>query len=248
MGSSSVTQILEIPQISVLILAGGKGTRLRGVVSDRPKVLAPVDGHPWLSYLLRQIEIAGVRKVTLCTGYMADQVEQAFGSHFGELEIQYSVESSPLGTAGAIRQALSLCEHPNILVLNGDSYCEFELARLYAFHAARKAKATIVVSHVQDASRFGQVKAESDGKITGFLEKQENLEAGWINAGVYLLSRELIEAIPSEREFSIEKECFPNWIGESFYAYPSDSEKFLDIGIPESFAAAQSFVRTLSKG
>ncbi len=241
----SATQIIEIPQISVLILAGGKGTRLKEAVRDRPKVLAPVDGQPWLYYLLRQLEGAGVRKVVLCTGYMAEKVEEAFGARLGDLEIQYSVEVQPLGTAGALRNALPKCQHSEILVLNGDSYCEFDLGGLYAFHAGRKASSTIVVTHMNSAARFGQVIAEHDGRIIRFEEKIAEAGPGWVNAGVYLINRALLQAIPQGRPISLENECFPQWIGAGFYAFPSDSDKFLDIGIPESFATAKGFVRGL---
>ena len=108
--------------VPALILAGGLGTRLEGVVTGIPKVLAPVCGRPFLSYLLDQLQAAGVREVVLCTGYRADQVFETFGTRYEELSLRYSSESRPLGTAGAIRQAVGLVGAERFLVLNGDSY------------------------------------------------------------------------------------------------------------------------------
>jgi NDP-sugar pyrophosphorylase family protein len=132
--------------VTAAILAGGLGTRLRSVVADRPKVLAEVRGRPFLSFLLDQLAAAGVRYVVLCTGYRGEQVQAAFGNSYGGLRLAYSQEPSPLGTAGALRWALPLCESDVVLALNGDSFCDADLPAFWDWRCARGAEATLLLT------------------------------------------------------------------------------------------------------
>lgn len=226
--------------VAVAVLAGGLGTRLRSVVADRPKVLAPVGGRPFLAYLFDRLSSAGIREATLLTGFAADQVHASFGSNFGGLRLAYSRELEPLGTAGALRRALPQLPGKSILLFNGDSYCEVDLTALLAFHERTGASATLTLTQVADSSRYGRVHFDGDRRIERFEEKNGTRESGWINAGVYLLGRELVERIPPDRAVSLEREVLPACVAAgSAFGFPGG--RFIDIGTPESYAEAEAF-------
>ena len=230
-----------IGDLSAAILAGGLGTRLRPVVADRPKVLAKISGRPFLSYLLNQIEPTGIRYAVLCTGYMGEQVQEVFGKSFGHLKLRYSRESSPLGTAGALRLALPLLASETVLILNGDSFCQFELDSFWAWHRDRDAEATLLLTHVSNTARYGRVHVDNNGRILSFEEKNGNDGPGWISAGVYLIERQLLDGIPVNREVSVEREMFPAWCKAGIVYGCRSGGGFLDIGTPESLAQAERF-------
>ena len=181
---------------------------------------------------------------------MGAQIEDAFGSEYGSLRLVYSRESEQRGTGGAIRHGLDLVDSDPVLVLNGDSYCDVDLAGFLAGHRSRRASGSLVLSQTTDIRRYGRVRLGDNWTITGFQEKAtpdpfeqphvSEIETGWVNAGVYLLSRRLIAAIPVDRAVSIEREVFPAWAGRDLYGYPADGD-FLDIGTPESYARAAAF-------
>jgi NDP-sugar pyrophosphorylase family protein len=228
------------------ILAGGLGSRLRPVVSDRPKVLATVNGRPFMAALLDQLVESGAESVVLCTGYLGEQIEAAFGAVYGNLNLLYSREKSPLGTAGALRLALPLLENGSIVIMNGDSFCDAPVKELLRWHRARAARATVLLSEVADTSRYGRVRVAAADRIVGFEEKDGTGGAGWINAGIYVIERELLETIPSDRAVSLEREMFPAWIGRGVYGFKSRG-RFIDIGIPETYAAAGRFFSSEAK-
>ncbi len=229
-------------KLEAVILAGGLGTRLRSVVADRPKVLAMVNGRPFLARLLDQMAGAGIESLVISTGHMADQVEAAFGPVHGAMRIGYSRETSPLGTGGAVRLALDKTTSDPLLVLNGDSYCQFDPAAFATFHREKKSRASILLARVPDTGRFGRVEVAPGGAVVRFEEKGASPSPGWINAGVYLLDREVIGGIPSGRAVSIEREVFPALIGSRFNGFQAGGA-FLDIGTPESYAEAERFFR-----
>lgn len=226
--------------INVIILAGGMGTRLKPVVSDRPKVLAPVAGRPFLSILLDQIIRAGFKRVILCTGYMADQVEAEFGTRYKGLSIIYSKEDSPLGTGGALRHALPLISSELIMVMNGDSFIDIDPCAFLRWFTGKGCDAALVLTKMSDASHYGLVHVDPNGLIAKFYEKDVDGRPGWINAGVYLFKRSVVENISQGRPFSLERELFPSLAGRELYGYCSE-RKFIDIGLPESYAAAEGF-------
>ncbi len=235
----------RLEKVTAAILAGGLGTRLRSRIADRPKVLAPVHGRPYLTYLLHQLADAGVRSVVLLTGYLADQIRSAFGDSYAGLRLMYSLESSPLGTAGALRQALPHLLSPTILLLNGDSYCEAPLADFQNFHSRRAADISLVLTRLEDCSRYGRVQLASDSRVLCFEEKTQAGGPGWINAGIYLIQRELVEEIPPGRPTSLERDLFPGWVArKSFCGFPCTGQ-FLDIGTPESYAQSETFFAPL---
>lgn len=225
------------------ILCGGLGTRLRPVVADRPKPLAPVHGRPFLTYLLDQLAAASVREVVLLTGYRSAQVRTALGDRYAGMRLGYSAEPEPLGTAGAVRLALPRLAGPTVLLLNGDSYCDVDLARFGASHRRRAADVSLVLARVAEASRFGRVEVGRDGRVRRFREKEQAAGRAWINAGVYLIERGLLEALPPGRPLALERDLFPAWVaGVRFFGFRCRGH-FLDIGTPESFAEAGRFFR-----
>lgn len=230
----------NLSEINVVILAGGLGTRIQPAVMGKPKVLAEVRKHPFLEYLLYQLDKASFKKVILCTGYLGSQIEKTFGKRYKGLRLYYSQEKTPLGTAGCLRKALPLLNSETILVMNGDSFCEVNFKKFWQFHLGKKSKASLVFSRVSDTSRFGKVELGSDDSIIGFQEKKAGSGAGFINAGIYLINKALIEKIPASKKISIEKEVFPQWINKGFYGYTGDNN-FIDIGTPKSYAEAEHF-------
>jgi len=219
------------------VMAGGLGSRLRAVVSDRPKVLATVCGRPFVQFVLDQICDAGIRRAVFCTGYLGDQVVAAIGSSYRDVIVSFSHEDTPLDTAGALKKASPMIAGDAVIVLNGDSYCDVDLGSVLREHRLRNFPGTLVVRHVEDSSRYGCVEFSDDCVITGFHEKRTERTPGWISAGVYCLKRELLEAIPSGRRVSLEREMFPSWVDLGLLAYPS-SGGFVDIGTPEGYSRA----------
>lgn len=235
----------KLDELTAAILAGGLGTRLRSRIADRPKVLALVHGRPYLTYLLEQLADAGIRHVVLLTGYLAEQVRAAFGDCYAGLRLTYSSERSPLGTAGAVRQALPHLLSPTILLLNGDSYCEASLADFRDFHDRKSADISLVLARLEDCSRFGRVQVAPEDRVICFEEKTQAEGVGWINAGIYLIQRELIEEIPPGRPLSLERDLFPEWVGRKRFCGFACSERFLDIGTPESYTQVETFFAPL---
>lgn len=235
-------QIQNISQITTIILAGGQGTRLRSVVQNCQKVLAEVGGRPFISNILDQIVSVDCRKVVLSTGYLSQQVREIYGDCYRGINIYYSPEDTPLGTAGALRLALPLIKSNWVLVMNGDSYCDLDLKLFWEWHHEQKNPASIALAYVSDLSRYGQVQIQSNGQIIGFLEKQPGNGCGWINAGIYLLSTKLLETIPIGKTMSLERDCFPIWINHGLFGYQNKGS-FLDIGTPESYKQAEDFFR-----
>lgn len=229
------------------ILAGGLGTRLRPVVSDRPKVMAVVAGRPFLTRLLDQLAESGIRRTVLCTGYMGDMIRRGLGDRYRDMELVYAVEDTPLGTGGALRNAAGLVSGELLLVLNGDSYCHCDLADFIAGHAASGVDAGMVLARVDDAARFGAVRVNAESLVESFIEKGAQTGPGWINAGVYLLPTALIREIPAGQVVSLEREVIPHIIAGGLYGYRC-SGSFIDIGIPDEYRRAELFFSEELKG
>ena len=178
--------------------------------------------------------------MVLCTGYLGKQIQTQLGSVYDNLPLVYSQESYPLGTAGALSLALPLLKSDPVLVMNGDSFCQADLKEFFAWHCAQKSEASLLLTQVSDTQRFGRVEIDAHGRICGFEEKDNQGQAGWINAGIYLLSRRLLLTIPADRSTSLEREIFPLWINRGLWGYQTRGG-FLDIGTPEAYATAERF-------
>ncbi len=225
---------------TAIILAGGLGTRLKAVVADRPKVMAPVNGRPFLTILLEQLFLARCQKVVLCTGYRGGFIRKKLGRRYKNIALFYSREKKPLGTAGALRRALPFIKTGSVLIMNGDSYCGASLDDFYLNFKQRGAKPHMLLTRISDARRYGKAVLDRDGRILRFLEKDPRQSSGWINAGLYLMTRESLKAIPARRMVSLEKEVFPQWVQSGFYGHRVRAP-FLDIGTVQSYNGAGRF-------
>ena len=228
--------------MEAILLCGGLGTRLRSVVSDRPKPMADIAGKPFLHYLVKMLSKSGVKHLIFALGYMGEQIEAYFksGEDYG-LSISYSYEDSPLGTGGAIRNALSRVSEENVLVLNADTYFHTDYENLFMQQLKNKAAMTIAGRKIEDISRYGAILKDETGRILRWNEKMNPNEGkssrpGEINGGIYVMQKSLIEKIPEGKQ-SLENDCIPAWLKDGVYlqAILSDGY-FMDIGIPEDYA------------
>jgi NDP-sugar pyrophosphorylase family protein len=227
--------------LKAFVLCGGLGTRLRPVLSDRPKSMALVGGVPFLQLLLESVRSQGVDQIILGTGYMAEQIEDFFrdGGDLA-LRISYSREHEPLGTGGALKLAEPLLSDP-MVVLNGDSYVKWSLAAAWELFRKHDASLVMVLQTVPDVSRYGSVAVAPDGRVTEFVEKGARAGAGLINAGVYLLRKEIVSALPNGRAISLERDVFPGLLAGKIYGLMSDG-LFIDIGVPADLERAQTLL------
>lgn len=253
--------------MEAILLCGGLGTRLRSVVSDRPKPMADIAGKPFLHYLVKMLSESGVKHLIFALGYMGEQIEAYFqsGEDYG-LSISYSYEDSPLGTGGAIRNALSHVSGENVLVLNADTYFHTDYENLFMQQLKNKSAMTIASRKIEDISRYGAILKDETGRIIRWNEKmnpnegasatlqgeksgcplesssskastvREVLRAGEINGGIYVMQKSLIEKIPEGKQ-SLENDCIPMWLKDGVYLQAILSDGyFMDIGIPEDYA------------
>lgn len=224
-----------------IILAGGLGTRLRSVVSDLPKSMAPIAGQPFLAYLLQLVETNGVSRVVLAVGYRSEAIREYFGTRYGNLKLYYSVEKEPLGTGGALRQALEQTQGPFAFVLNGDTFLQLDYQRFGALlERDPAAKMAIALRRIGDASRYGAALL-LDGRIEEFSARGTR-GGGLINAGSYVVVRELFSDHALPASFSLERDFIepfaPNFKPIAFECTAS----FIDIGVPEALEAAQTLI------
>ena len=228
--------------IDAFILAGGLGTRLRGVIDDRPKPLAEVAGKPFVEWLILQARAQRVRRFILCTGFLGEMMPALLddGRRL-KVDLEYSREDAPLGTGGALRLAVQRAHTDMVLVLNGDSYCRYDLKQLTTVHRNASAEATIWLVPLDDCTRYGTVEVSPDGSVRSFHEKDHESRQGLINTRVYLMQRETIEKLPAGRNISLERDVLPALVGRGLHAVLGNGP-FIDIGTPESLSLASSFM------
>lgn len=231
---------LKLGDIDVLILCGGKGTRLREIVSDRPKPMAQMDDRPFLDIVISHLSGFGLRRLILCTGYKSEAISQYYARMPGDMEVLISNEPKPLGTAGAIGNAEKLIRSPTFLVVNGDSFCNLNLAAFLGFHSKNEALASIAVVKSDGRDDTGQIKMDIAGRITAFCEKNRTAAATFVNAGIYLFEREVLSYIDPGRKCSLEYDVFPKLAGNKLYGYVSEG-KLIDIGTPDRLTLAREY-------
>jgi NDP-sugar pyrophosphorylase family protein len=226
-----------------IILAGGLGSRLRQVVHDRPKVLANVCGRPFLDYVLTWLAGQGVQKVILSVGYLAEQVIEFGGDGYRwELEIEYSREQTPLGTAGALRLASQALDQ-SFLAMNGDTLYLADLHRLVEEHQRMQRLGTIGLLHLPEGQARGCVETGEDGLIHQFREKPPQNAPALVNGGIYLLEPQALAGIEPGQPASLEMEIFPALAAKGQLAGLVQEAYFVDIGIPESLQAFEQDVK-----
>jgi NDP-sugar pyrophosphorylase family protein len=220
--------------MKAIILAGGKGKRLRSIINDIPKPMAPIKGIPFLEYLILQLKKQNIKDLIFSTGYKGSIIKNYFqdGDNW-DINIEYSEEDKPLGTGGALRKAGELIDDEHFIVMNGDSFFDIEFKQLISFHEDKQAVATIGLAYVETIERYGYVEIGNDGKITKFVEKDNSVSPGYINGGIYILNSELINKIPYG-QVSLETEVFPDLINEGLFGVKF-KRFFIDIGKPEEY-------------
>lgn len=222
-----------------VVLAGGFGTRLRSVVSDMPKPMAPVAGRPFLTYVLDRLKLQGYTHVVLSTGYLHEKVEDFFAKDYRGMAIDYARETEPLGTGGAIVNAQQYCKDDELTVLNGDTIFDVDYSELSRFFHQHDTHLVVVLRRVPDAGRYGLVEVNGQGRITAFREKDPFTGPGTINGGIYQIHRRLLDGYQVGDVFSFERDLMQRRFKEEpFYAYSAEGY-FIDIGIPEDYARAQ---------
>lgn len=228
--------------MEAIILAGGFGTRLREVVQDLPKPMAPVANRPFLDILLRALANKGFDRVILSLGFMAQKVSEHFGNHFDNMELSYVVEDHPLGTGGAVRLALASCQQDHVFIFNGDTYLDLEVDEVE--HLWRHHRQPIIVGRiVQDTQRYGRLMTE-DGRVIAFAEKGVS-GPGLINAGCYVFKRSQLDSFALHKVFSLEADFLANAVQQMPVNVFITKGLFIDIGIPDDYARAQILLEGL---
>lgn len=224
-----------------IVLVGGLGTRLRPVVSDVPKPMAPVAGRPFLAWLLEMLSAQGICRVVLATGYLSGMIQSYFGRHWGGMAIDYSIEDTPLGTGGAIAKALGSIGDVGVHVLNGDTFLQYRLASLECVTLDVGASIGMALATVPDVGRYGAVEMH-DRRVSRFREKGES-GSGSINAGCYFLTAACVERFSRNAGgFSFETEVLAPAVARGDVCGFDDTGGFIDIGVPEDYARVEAFM------
>jgi mannose-1-phosphate guanylyltransferase len=228
--------------MQALILAGGKGTRLRPLTVYTPKPIVPICNRPFLLYQIDTLRRAGITDITLSLSYQPNKIEHLLGdgSDYG-VNLKYTVEPQPMGTAGAYKFAEDLIRDRTV-VFNGDILTDLDLKAVIREHKERKATATIVLQPVANPSAYGLVETETDGRVHRFLEKpkEDEITCNNINAGTYILEPNVLDFIPAGENYSFEYGLFPDLLKrkEAFYSHVPPRTYWIDIGTPERYLEA----------
>jgi NDP-sugar pyrophosphorylase family protein len=247
MAEASIPGRLDTAQqdTPAFLLVGGLGTRLQSVLPSTPKPLARVGNMPFLELLVLQLRSQGIRRIVMCTGHLASQIEEEFGDgHKWDVAINYSQELQPLGTAGAVKLAEGYLKRASdFLVMNGDSFLEVDLRQFIQFHREHGGLVSLAVRKVPDAARYGTVHMDANHRVVGFSEKTGAAVPGVINGGVYMFNRAVLDQLP-QGPASFEKNVFPQVLEQGVYAQEQHG-MFIDIGTPEDYARAQTLCQRL---
>lgn len=224
--------------MKAIVLAGGLGTRLKEVVSDVPKPMAPINGRPFLSLILDNLADAGFDEVCIAVCYLKHTIINFFGNSYRGMRILYSVEESPRGTGGAICDAAKMFSDGDFFVINGDTYVEIDYQEIAYSHKASGADISVALGRVSDTSRYGRVAVDTEGFISGFTEKGV-AGSGLINIGVYCLDKALPQRFSAPGQFSFEEKVLMSDDMElGINAVEFKRSNFIDIGVPEDYMKA----------
>jgi len=223
--------------MTAIILAGGLGTRLRSVIKHLPKCMAPINGIPFLSFILKKLSLSGFKVVILAVGYMKEVIIDTYKSKFENIEIHYSIEEEPLGTGGAILKAVKLVKDDYFFVLNGDTYFDVDLKIMFNY----KSDFLLASKKMNDVSRYGNLIIENN-IIKSFGEKGSFGE-GFINGGVYLIYKDFLKTFTFPLKLSFEKDFLEKYVALGLFHNLTFDNLFIDIGIPSDFELAQSLIK-----
>jgi D-glycero-alpha-D-manno-heptose 1-phosphate guanylyltransferase len=221
-----------------IILAGGMGTRLKDVIDDVPKSMAPINGRPFLEYQLDLLDRWGLKRIVLSVGYRKELIREHFGNEYKSLELVYSEEDEPLGTGGAIIQGLQHVKGYSVFILNGDTYFDVNLQRLDDFRRIKECDLCLAVRFEIEPQRFGLLEFDNNNRITHFFEKDHGQEEGYINGGVYVVRKDYLLRFGLPEKFSFENDFLQEYYKtEEFYGMRCFSY-FRDIGVPGDYQKA----------
>jgi len=223
--------------MEAIVLAGGFGTRLKQVVPNLPKPMAPIAGRPFLEILLNTLAKKRFSRVIMSLGHLADKVTTHFGDSYAGLELVYEIELKPLGTGGAVRSALARCESDHVFVFNGDTFLDLETDAVEA-QWQKNIAPIIVAREVPDTARYGRLNT-SNGRVNGFLEKGAGGQ-GLINAGCYVLPTNILNGFEMGQAFSLETDFLAKAVVTQQFDLFVTQGHFIDIGVPEDYARAQT--------
>jgi len=224
--------------LEAIVLAGGLGTRLRSVVSDLPKPMAPIGDKPFLEYILKYLQKNGITRVVLSVGYKWETIKEYFGDKFENIELVYSVEDEPLGTGGAIKKAMNQVKNSQVYIINGDTFFNIDLKNLVLEDNSRL---ILSLKHMTNFDRYGCVESDNNNLVTAFTEKGYR-ESGNINGGIYLASKNIFDSYELDEKFSFEEFMQVNF-DKLKISVKVFENYFIDIGIPEDYEKAQSEIK-----
>lgn len=226
---------------TAIILAGGLGTRLRSVVSEMPKCMAPVNQRPFLDYVIHDLQKNGITHFVFSVGYKSEAIIDHIQINYPQLQADFAIEESPLGTGGAIQHALSFVKEEQVVIVNGDTIFEVDLNKMAEEHVHTTANCTLALKPMTNFERYGVVRINEKNIVKGFEEKKYYSE-GLINGGIYILNKNTFLQHHFPAVFSFEKDYLEKYIEkESMQGFVSDAF-FIDIGIPEDYERAQQLL------
>ena len=236
--------------LDVLILCGGFGLRLKKVSHSGPKSMIEVHGRPFLDILIEHISSFGFRRFVLCAGFKGEVIEQYFHKKNDGNTYVVSKENEPLGTAGGIKNAEAHIISSSFMVLNGDSICQANLKEFAKFHKSHNASASVVITTIDDVREYGSVTINDKLEIGGFNEKSEQIAGrgwvNWVNAGIYLFEKKILEKFSAEQNISLEHEILPSMVGHGLFGFIT-KEKLFDIGTPERLELLRNHFKLLDR-
>lgn len=221
-----------------VILAGGLGTRLKDVVNDIPKSMAPINGKPFLEYQINEIAKFGVNHIVLSVGYKSEIIINYFKDIYNNIKISYAIEYEPLGTGGALKNAFKYLKSDKVLVANGDSILKIDLINFFKFHVKCKSDVSFALCNVNDSGRYGTVEFNKNNRLIKFVEKTGQKTKGIINAGMYIIDVDILKSFDFPEKFSLEKDFFEKQIKNiKMFGFVTNNY-FIDIGVPEDYNKA----------
>lgn len=222
---------MRLDGITAVVLCGGLGSRLKSLLPDTPKAMATIGETPFIQSVVDFLGNQGIRRIILCIGFKGEVIKKYFQGFAEDIEIVFSEESLPMGTAGAFKNAEADIHYFPVLVLNGDTHFSVDIQKLLKFHKSRKSVATIVVTKTEERKDGGGIRVDQNSRVLSFEEKSTKNHFDYLNAGMYLFEREILEGIPRGPS-SLEKEVIPGILNKDVFAFPVDTPQF-DIGTPE---------------